>query len=172
MYFPSDGHFPEFKFKIHSLTIKTMIRNQNLPGRSKTQVYLIQEVRQVKVTTHPFPSLPYDLSLFFPFFFSLCASFLFPCPSVISTFLSLSQCTADPGHRFSLLGISKVVEALHEAVQVLREALGIVSNQIKFHAPLLIVTKSSIMYSSLLPHQALGKQITEKQWYMVILTLL
>lgn len=25
MYFPSDDHFPEFKFKIHSLTIKTMI---------------------------------------------------------------------------------------------------------------------------------------------------
>lgn len=80
MYFPPNGHLPEPKFKIHSMTIKAVIWNEKFPGKSGAQV-LTDMLRlplqiPVNVPSSPFP-ITWNFCSFLSFLILISMSFCF-----------------------------------------------------------------------------------------------
>lgn len=75
MYFPSNGHFPEPKLKIHSMIIKSSDLNWKIPEKSRAQVLMAFILRrpdmlrlQVQTSMNvPSSALPYNMNLLFLF---------------------------------------------------------------------------------------------------------
>lgn len=81
MCFPSNDHIPEPTFKLYSVTIRTVVRNEKFPGKSRPQVLMAVPVRRPDMlklqlqTSVALPSFSFPTTQIFLFLFLLYCSY-------------------------------------------------------------------------------------------------